>query len=289
MNLNKNTLISMCREEYKAYKVYASLSKNPFIPEKTRTLLSSMSLHEERHYEFWRGVIGECAQGHTRLATYFYGLLLWLFGVTVVLKLLEKKESKAKTGYDALKRAGLAGLEQIIRDEEIHEKLLIENINDERVKYLGSIALGVTDALIELTGILVGSLGVLGSSTLAGLVGLVAGFSASVSMGAASYTQARSSGFGNPAKSAIYTMISYLIVTTLLVLPYLFVTAPLAVLFTTIATSIVALAYLSFYSSVLRGSSYLRELVENMIIVLGVALALHLFGRLIRLLLNYEP
>jgi VIT1/CCC1 family predicted Fe2+/Mn2+ transporter len=59
------------------------------------------------------------------------------------------------------------------------------------VRYLGSITLGISDSLIELTGIYAGSLGVFSNNLVAGLTGLIAGLSASISMAIASYIRVR--------------------------------------------------------------------------------------------------
>lgn len=286
--MNQSILLTLCREEYKAYKVYTVLSKSPLIPRKTRAVLQAASAQEKRHYEFWKSIVGECAPGSTKFAVYLNGLLLWFFGFTVVMKLLEKEESKAIDAYASLLGTVPEAYEQILREEREHERLFMENISEERTKYLGSIALGVTDALIELTGILAGSSSMLGNSFLAGLVGLVAGFSASISMGVASYTQAKSGGLSKPAKAALYTTISYLLVSFVLVLPYFLLAGGMVALTVMVAVAIGVLAYVSFYSSVLRGTDYARELAENVLLVLGVALLLHLFGGFVKQLLGLE-
>ena len=45
---------------------------------------------------------------------------------------------------------------EIVEDEDKHEQELIDLIDEERLRYVGSIVLGLNDALVELTGALAG-------------------------------------------------------------------------------------------------------------------------------------
>jgi VIT1/CCC1 family predicted Fe2+/Mn2+ transporter len=53
------------------------------------------------------------------------------------------------------------------------------------------IVLGLADAIIEITCVHVGFLGVTSSTLIAGVAGLVVGFAASISMASAAYLQAK--------------------------------------------------------------------------------------------------
>jgi VIT1/CCC1 family predicted Fe2+/Mn2+ transporter len=63
------------------------------------------------------------------------------------------------------------------------------------VGYLGSITLGISDSLVELTGIYAGSLDVFPNNLVTGLTGLIAGLSASISTATASYIRVRNQKF----------------------------------------------------------------------------------------------
>jgi VIT1/CCC1 family predicted Fe2+/Mn2+ transporter len=273
-----------CKEEYKAYTIYASIAKNPLIPRRTRLVFEKASIDERRHYEYWRKISGECVTGFLKLKTWIYVVMLWLFGITVVLKLMELGERKAQIDYKEVESLGVQSqeLKDIIRDEEEHEEMFVESINEGRIKYLSSIALGITDALVELTGIYTGSLGAFASALSAGLIGLIAGVSASVSMGVASYTQAKHAGSLKPALSALYTMIAYFIVASLLALPY-FIFMDIMVGFSVMITiAILVVAYMSFYVSVLHAKNYAREFLENSGLILGIAFGLYIIGSILR-------
>jgi len=47
-------------------------------------------------------------------------------------------------------------LDAILKDEEEHEDKLLEMMDEESLKYSGSVVLGLNDALVELTGALAG-------------------------------------------------------------------------------------------------------------------------------------
>ena len=59
----------------------------------------------------------------------------------------------------------------IMEEEEVHERRLAEMVDEERLKYIGSMVLGLNDALVELTGALAGFTLALGSNATVGLAG----------------------------------------------------------------------------------------------------------------------
>src|SRR5947199_10641464 len=82
------------------------------------------------------------------------------------------------------------------------------------------IVLGLADAVVEISGIHAGSLGIYAKTELAGLAGVVAGMAASIAMASAAYAQAKQGFEGSAKWSAIYTGVSYMVTAILLALPY---------------------------------------------------------------------
>src|SRR2546430_16478811 len=120
----------------------------------------------------------------------------------------------------------MARFQAMMDSEESQEDLLIGEIKENRVKYMSFIVLGLADAVVEISGIHAGSLGIYGKTELAGLAGIIAGLAASIAMASAAYAQAKQ-GFAGSAKwSAIYTGVSYMITAGLLRLSH-FLTANL--------------------------------------------------------------
>lgn len=275
-----NIAAEMCRDEYRAYAIYRSLSSSRLLKKDIREIFRRFSEEEYRHYIYWKGIAGECVSPITRLSRALYALLLLLFGATITLKVLERGEERSRSRYSELRGAGIPeeDIEAIEKEEEEHESLLISSIDEGRVRYLSSIALGVSDALVELTGIYMGSLGLFAAASSVGLVGLIAGISASISMGVASFSQAKHAGAPRPLYSALYTMGAYLFVALSLALPY-FLAHSLAQSFAIMMLIAVAvISYMSFYASVLYERGFARELAENLGLIIGIGVALYLLG-----------
>jgi VIT1/CCC1 family predicted Fe2+/Mn2+ transporter len=100
----------------------------------------------------------------------------------------------------------------IIKNEEVHERELIALIDEERLKYVGSVVLGLNDALVEFTGTLAGLTFAIQNTQIIAVVGLVMGVAASLSMGASEYLSQRSDGGpADPVKASVYTGFTYIV------------------------------------------------------------------------------
>ena len=94
-------------------------------------------------------------------------------------------------------------------------------LDEDRLQYVGSMVLGLNDALVELTGTLAGLSFALQNNKLVALSGLITGISATLSMASSEYLSARSEGSTDAYKSALYTGVMYIFAVVFLVLPYL--------------------------------------------------------------------
>ena len=88
---------------------------------------------------------------------------------------------------------------------------LLSMLDEEALKYMGSVVLGLNDALVELTGALAGLTFAFQNTKLIALTGLITGISASLSMAASEYLSSRADGEENAGRSALYTGIAYII------------------------------------------------------------------------------
>ncbi|MEM4788446.1 MAG: VIT1/CCC1 family protein [Ignisphaera sp.] len=281
----------MCKDEHFSHHVYKFLAKSPLVSEKLKIVLEKAAEDEFKHYSFWKNIVGECASRISMFKVLLFTAIFYLFGLTVTLKFIESKEYNATELYKNIieNEPGLKDeVDKIIRDEERHEKEFASNIDEGRVKYIGSITLGISDALVELTGIYTGSLGAFENTLSAGLTGLLAGIAASISMGIASYAQAKHEGRLNPKMSAFYTAIAYLIVVLVLALPY-FLIGSLAIAFVVMLTlAIAVVAYITFYASVLHDRKYLREFTETTLLIFGVSILLYVLGSVLGTILGVK-
>jgi VIT1/CCC1 family predicted Fe2+/Mn2+ transporter len=147
-------------------------------------------------------------------------VLTLILGYTFVLKRLSADETAAVTEYERLK-AEIPEAASVQADEMRHEKELINMLDEERLQYVGSMVLGLNDALVELTGTIAGLSFALQNTRVVALSGIITGVSATLSMAASNYLAERADGNEQALKSSMYTGIAYLITVALLVLPYL--------------------------------------------------------------------
>ena len=170
----------------------------------------------------------------------------------------------AKTIPDAIK---------IQEEEEKHEEQLIEMLDEKGLKYMGSIVLGLNDALVELTGVLAGLTFGFQDTRLVAFSGLITGISAAMSMAGSEYLSTKESNDPHikPKKAALYTGVAYICTVILLILPYFIFTNIYLALGTTIIIALLIIAGFNFYSSVAQGHQFKKRFLEMAAISLGVA------------------
>jgi len=179
--------------------------------------------------------------------------------------------------------------ENIIKDEDEHEKQLIGLIDEERLRYVGSMVLGLNDALVELTGALAGLTLALQNTRLVAMAGLITGVAASLSMATSEYLSTKSEGGAkNPFKASVYTGVAYVLTVLFLIFPYLLLTVFDLCLSFTILNAIVVIFVFTFYISVAKDLSFKKRFLEMALISLGIACLTFAIGFIIRVLLNIE-
>lgn len=284
-------MLEMCRDEFESHKIYKVLARLPLVNERIRVALLKASEDEYRHYLFWRGVVGECKSSVSMLKILAFVAMFYLFGLTVLLKFLESKESMAIKIYGDVSWTGSGyekELSRIIDDEERHEEEFAASISEARVRYISFITLGISDALVELTGIYTGALGAFENSVKAGLTGFLAGVAAAISMAIAAYSQAKHEAGKSPGYSALYTFIAYIATSILLALPYFLIQNLYTAFTIMLVLAIAIVAYMTFYASVLQKVNYLREFALTTALILGVSLLLYILGSTLRKFLGIE-
>jgi VIT1/CCC1 family predicted Fe2+/Mn2+ transporter len=267
--------------EHRIYHKLAAITRDSH----NKAVLERISADELGHYEFLKKLTGKDVPPHP-LRVWWYYLLARILGLTFSVKLMESGEGSAQELYQKLGEREPAVL-VLIPDEGVHEKELIEMIDEERLLYVGALVLGLNDALVELTGTLAGLTLALQDTRLIALAGLITGIAASLSMAASEYLSTKSEGGRlNPVKASAYTGVAYLITVFLLIAPYLLLTDYRVSFIATLIFAILVIAIFTFYISVSRNLSFKRRFTEMAAISLGVALVSFIFGALIRILLN---
>ena len=260
------------------YQLLASREKNP----ERRRILLELSRQEAEHRDFWERILGRKCRGVSRLKLYFYLFLRLVFGLTFTIKFLEKHEERVVEEYKSvLKFLGERDrvvLERIIKDEEEHEAKLIGQIDEAIVRYMSFIVLGLADAIVEITGVHAGALGVTSSTIMAGITGLIVGFSAAISMASAAYLQAKHEAGRSPFFSSLATGIAYISAVVLLAAPYFVVHSILYAFIASLIIAVALIAGFSYYGSIVFDRSFKRELAESTSLMLATAFGSYLFG-----------
>ncbi|MCM8792163.1 MAG: VIT1/CCC1 transporter family protein [Candidatus Omnitrophica bacterium] len=278
LNIQKNEL-----NEHIIYKKLSLIIKN----KKNKEILEKISQEELAHHNFWKTITQKDTKPH-KFKIFFYILINRIFGITFGIKLMEFGEGKAQITYDNLKEIS-PKVEEIIKDETRHEEELISLIDEERLKYVSSVVLGLNDALVELTGALVGFSLALRNTRLVGIVGLITGIAASMSMSASEYLSTKQEETTkSPLKASIYTGFAYVGTVILLVLPYFIFKNIFLCLGWVILGAILVVLIFTFYISVAKGLSFRQRFLEMSGISLGIAVINFIIGILIRKIFGIE-
>ena len=253
-----------------------------------RETMKRMAAEERGHYETWKKYTGiEMKPGRAKVAKYVF--LARVFGFTFAVKLMERGEQFAQEKYEAL-AAEVPESVQIRADEEEHERALLEMLDEERLKYVGSMVLGLNDALVELAGSLAGFTFALQNTSLVALSGLIVGISATFSMASSEFLSAKNEGRDDALKSCSYTGIAYLITVILLILPYILFSATqtLPALFCMLAIIVVIITAFTYYISVATDQKFLPRFLEMLLISVGVAVISFVVGILAKQFLGVD-
>jgi VIT1/CCC1 family predicted Fe2+/Mn2+ transporter len=178
---------------------------------------------------------------------------------------------------------------KILADEESHERDLIALLDEERLKYVGSVVLGLNDALVEFTGTLAGLTFALRDARIIAVAGLIMGVAASLSMGASEYLSQRSDGGPtDPFRASVYTASAYILTVALLILPFLLLANPYIALVFTLAGAITVIFLFTFYISVAKDLPFWRRFAEMAAISLGISAVSFGLGLAIRVFLQVD-
>ena len=274
------------RVEITEHHIYKNLAKSIKDPENSK-ILHQIADDELRHYEDWKKYTQRDVKPN-QWDIFKYTFISRFFGFTFGIKLMERGEEKAQGNYAELK-GKIPEIDQWIHDEEVHEQKLLGMLDEERLRYAGSVVLGLNDALVELTGALAGLTLALQNVKLIALSGLITGIAASLSMAASEYLSTRSEDTDkHPVRAAIYTGIAYIITVTLLVLPYLIFQNYILDLIITLTIGVLIIAVFNYYISVAKDESFKKSFLEMAGLSLGVALFSFIIGYFIRQWLGVE-
>lgn len=266
------------------YEAIAKFAKG----EDNKEVLHRLAREEKAHYEIWKKYTGIEMKPEAG-KVFRYKMIARIFGFTFAIKLMESGEERSQGEYDQL--AGEVEESVIIKQqEEEHEKALMSMLDEERLQYIGSMVLGLNDALVELTGSLAGFTFAMQNTRLIALSGLIIGISATFSMASSEFLAARSEGRDDAFKSCTYTGIAYLITVILLIAPYLFFDSShfLFALIAMLAIVVLIIAGFTYYTSVAQDQPFKSRFLEMATISISVAVISFFVGILAKKFLGVD-
>jgi len=279
-------LLIFQRNEITEYHIYQRLARAQRSLG-NREVLEKIAQDELSHYELWKAHTNQEVQPSWFWMWYYY-LVSRLFGFTFGIKLMERGEESAQENYSKLQGI-IPDIERFIHDEEAREAVLIAMLDEESLRYAGSVVLGLNDALVELTGALAGFTLALQNTQLIALSGLITGVAAALSMGASEYLSTRSEETEkNPLKASIYTGVAYIITVSILILPYLVFENYYLCLAMALIAAVLIIAIFNYYISVAKDAPFRRRFLEMAGVSLGVAALSFILGYVIRRVLGVE-
>ena len=282
----REQLLVYQKNEITEHHIYQRLARAVKSPE-NRRVLGKIGDDELRHYRAWRSYTQQDVEPD-KLKIWRYYLISRIFGFTFGIKLMERGEEDAQDSYEQLPGT-IPEAEAIIRDENEHENALIELLDEERLRYISSIVLGLNDALVELTGALAGLTLALQDTKLIALTGSITGIAAALSMGASEYLSTKSEEtVKNPVRASIYTGGAYVVTVLILILPYLILENFYVCLGCTLTAAVLIIAFFNYYISVAQDVPFKRRFLEMAGLSLGVTALSFLVGLLIRTFLGIE-
>ena len=222
-----------------------------------REILQRIAEDESRHYATLRGYTHQDVSPN-RFEICFYVWLVRLLGVTFAVRRLELGEKETSGVYSQY--PSMEHFAEMARDEQHHEEKLIEMIDEERLQYMGSVVLGLNDALVEFTGALAGFTLALNDTKLIALTGSITGIAAALSMATSEY---------------IITVVA-------LVGPFILLSSPVLALCIMLVMALLIIAFFNYYYAIARNESFKRRFTEMAVLSFSVAGISFLIGYLLK-------
>lgn len=282
----RQQLIFAQREEITEYHIYSKLAEQSK-DTGNRKVLQQIAADELKHYKLWGAYTNkEVSPSYWEIKKYFW--ISRIFGLTFGLKLMEKGEEKAQINYSLIAKEVPEALE-VAEDENQHEQELLGLIQEEHLKYMGSIVLGLNDALVEILGTLAGLTFALQNTKLVALAGIITGIAGALSMSSSEYLSNKAEGKADLAiKSAVFTGIAYIIAVIFLVAPFLIFSSVFVGLLAALFDSILIVFLFTYYISVANDQPFRKRFLEMVVLSTVVGLISFGLGYLVRIFFGIE-
>ncbi len=276
------------RNEITEHFIYKKLAKKikDNHPENSK-VLEQIAEEELEHYNVWKSYTGIDIEPDMKKVKK-YITIAKIFGLTFALKLMENGEESAQENYSKLSKE-IPDAVRIMEDEDRHEQEILAMIEEEKIGYISSMVLGLSDAIVELTGTLAGLTFALQNSQLVGLAGLITGIAASLSMASSEYLSQKSEkSLKNPLKASIYTGGAYIVTVAILIAPFFIFSSPFFALGVAGISVIFVIAVFTFFMAVVKDLSFKKSFAEMVIISFSVMAISFVIGLAARKVLGID-
>ena len=281
---------------------------------KLKKLLKELAAKEQKHTAIWGKLIGEerakpVPPKFAELKAFAFILVRKIFGITFMIKLLERNEAAGLKAYrNALDGTVLSEEDKkytrrIIEDEMGHELALQREVqmHSRNLSYMQSIVFGLNDGLVEVLAAISGLAAFSTSVNFVIIGGIIIAISGTLSMTGGAYLAAKSQNIveegvnknkehsqlsSEPTRNAYYTGVYYFLGALVPVLPFImrytgFFGIGLAILFTA-----AALTMASIVIAVIGNTSIKNRVLEMLAISLGASAVTIIIGTLARVYLG---
>ncbi len=282
----REQLLRYQRDEITGHHIYKRLAQTLPSPE-NRRVIEAIAADELGHYQQWKNYTQqEIKPQWGKIRLYYW--MSRIFGFTFGIKLLERGEHDAQDEYARLE-TWIPEATAVMRTEHEHEETLIGLLDEEKLRYAGSMVLGLNDALVELTGTLAGLTLAFQNTRLIALSGTITGIAAALSMAASEYLSTKSEKTEkNPLKASLYTGAAYIVTVLLLILPYLLLQNYYAALAVTMTTAVGIIAGFNYYIAVAKDEPFKPRFLEMAGLSLSVAALSFGVGLIVRKVFGVE-
>jgi VIT1/CCC1 family predicted Fe2+/Mn2+ transporter len=277
-NTNKKDFLKYQQEEIDGSEIYFALSHQTK-SEENKKILQELSYVERDHAAYIQKFTGVEVKPNN-LKVFFYHLISVVFGLTFALKIMERGEELTSLTYKDCPE-----LEHFSAVEEKHEHQLLELINEKWLDYMGSIVLGLNDALVEFTGALAGFTLALSNTKVIALTASITAIAGALSMASSEYLSNKADMDENkhPLSAAISTGSAFFLTVLALILPFIILNNAITALITMLVIAVLIIAVFNFYYTTVRGESFRKRFAEMTIISFSIATVSFLIGYLLKL------
>lgn len=282
----RQQLIIAQRNEITEYHIYQRLAKK-LKNKHNSQVLNAIAQDELKHYNIWKKYTGrEVSPSRWDMFKFYW--ISRLFGITFGIKLMEKGEESARINYAEIAHE-IPEAAEISKEENDHEEELINILKEDKLEYIGSIVLGLNDALVEILGTLAGLTFALQNTKLVALAGIIAGIAGALSMSSSEYLSNKSEGNdAGAAKSALFTGLAYIVAVVFLVAPFLLFASPFTALLVAVLDSVFVVFVYSYYISVANDQPFRKRFLEMVVLSTVVGLISFGLGYLVRVAFGIE-